>query len=173
MIGKKRKILGKDGKRHAVAYARVWEDDLEKDPEAQFKLIREWASKNDIVIDKEFSERSDGTELSTPVKDEMARYISCNMGITKLLVVEIGRLCRNYGEYHRMCDLLTDDEVSIISISKPMINAGMALFLLDMDVLQAELEYRCYKEHGAKTILGQITFDQYVKTMDEHMNQRV
>lgn len=174
MIGEKRKILGKDGKRHAVAYARVWEDDLEKDPEAQFKLIREWASKNDIVIDKEFSDRSDGRNKDVKGLTQMFGYLIENEDANIIAVVEPGRFCRdfnNLSDYKTPFDRLG---MNFFMLTHKNIDPKNALsnLLFQSEIHYAELRYLFYVEYGVKPILGEISFKDYLNTVNEYYEGR-
>lgn len=163
MASKEQNIYGSDGRIHVIAYARVWDDDLEQDPQAQLGLIRQWAVQNNAVIEKEFWERSDGTDPKTDVMLKMLGYVKTFEDIVYVVVVEPGRLCRNYDCISDLSDFPIYG-CELLALVYPTRNKHPSdnRCLFAISVINSEKEYQLYKRFGVRTVLGQMTFADYL-----------
>lgn len=150
---------------HVVAYARVWEDDLEQDPEAQFKLIREWAEKNNVIIEQEFADRSDGTDPNAENLQKMTGYVCEHKEVSRVVIVEPGRLCRAFTNLSMFTYNIKKMGCNIMMLIFPHHIESNAEYYFNfiLGVVQSDKEYTIYKLYGAKPVLGQITFADYLE----------
>ncbi len=101
--------------RKAVLYARVSSKEQEKEGfsiPAQRKLLREYAGKNDIVIDKELTDVETAKAAGRTSFGEMVRYIKSNPKVGIILVEKTDRLYRNFRDYILLEDL--DVEIHLV-----------------------------------------------------------
>ena len=166
--------IGADGKIHAIAYARVWDDDLEQDPEAQFKILREWAEENNAILEAEIADRSDGQDWNAPGIKRIKELMEKNESISTIVVIDIGRLCRTVHYHHQFIFELCEDRYHIVTPTSSYDDcAKIECICIDVvKIASYECEYELYKNLGIKTILGQCTFRDFVNVSKNYWESK-
>ncbi len=82
-------------KSYAVAYASVYTDDHDQNPESQLVLIRAWAKVRNIEILHEYQDKATGTNDDREGLDAAYGFCKRNPQIAHLIVLDADRLSRN------------------------------------------------------------------------------
>ncbi|MFC1843156.1 recombinase family protein [Candidatus Dependentiae bacterium] len=99
-----------------VIYARVSSKDQEAEGfsiPSQLKLLREYATKNNYIIVKEFTNVEAASKAGRKMFNEMLTFVEENNNIKHILVEKTDWLLRNITDYSRIDELIRDFDVKI------------------------------------------------------------
>lgn len=132
---------------YAIAYGRVSTKDKKQDPEYQLMAIRKWAErKGDVIILKEFQDKSTGTNDDRPGLDSAYGYILRNHRndkkhlITEFLVHDLDRFSRNKDDTNMLIRELKDMSVRLVMINEENVDMNNSYGRLVIDIKSTQAE---------------------------------